>query len=270
MLPGVSSRAPCNAAYRCQLHVTGGTAPSPPVSGRYPPSYDCMCAGMLPVAGAGPCQVTVTSTSPTSRSDPAASAQYLPAGNHPLTAAPAQSVSQHIKVKYASFLYELSGRHWFYFIFFYFFLNIGFIFWFPHHAVSFVCSRISEQTTAFIFWVTKLVQVGAEVKTSDKHLLYWKVWRNLANHSYKTCKSGQGLSKAMGVENYKNSLFRASTNGIMWKQHEIWEVNGGIKYTYCMWVFVLRESSAAPGQWDYFVLENTFQHKFLATVLHNQ
>jgi len=136
--------------------------------------------------------------------------------------------------------------------------------------VSFVCSRISEQPTAFIFWVTNLVQVNAEVKTSDKHLLYWKVWGNLANHSYSRCKCGRGLSQAMGVENSKNRLFRASTNGIMWKQHEIWDVNGGIKYTYCMWVLVLRDSSAAPGQWDYFVLENTLQHKFLATVLHNQ
>jgi len=111
MLPGVSSRAPCNAAYQCQLHVTGGSAPSRPVSGGHPPSFDCMCAGMLPVAGVGPCHVIVTPTPPTSGSVPAASAQYLPAGNRPLTAALVRSVSQHIKVKYASFLYELSGFH---------------------------------------------------------------------------------------------------------------------------------------------------------------
>jgi hypothetical protein len=30
--------------------------------------------------------------------------------------------------------------------------------------VSFVCSRISEQPTAFIFWVTKLIQVDAQVR----------------------------------------------------------------------------------------------------------
>jgi len=110
-LPGASSRAPCNAAYQCQLHVTGGTAQSPPVSGGHPPSYDCMCAGLLPVAGVGPCHVTVTPIPPTSGSGPAASAQYLPAGNRPPTAAPVQSVSQHIKVNYASFVYELSGLH---------------------------------------------------------------------------------------------------------------------------------------------------------------
>jgi hypothetical protein len=63
--------------------------------------------------------------------------------------------------------------------------------------------------------------------------------------------------------------FQGLTNGIMWKQHKIWEVNGDIKYTYCMWVLVLRDSSAAPEQWEYFVLENTLQRKFLATVLHN-
>ena len=111
MLPGVSSRAPCNAAYLCQLHMTGCSAPSPPVSGTHPPSHDCMCAELLPVAGVGPCHVTVTPTPPTSGSVPAASAQHLPAGNHPLTAAPVQSVSQHINVKYASFLYELSVLH---------------------------------------------------------------------------------------------------------------------------------------------------------------
>ena len=70
-----------------------------------------MCAGLLPVVGVGPCHVTVTPTPPTSGSGPAASAQYLPAGNHPPTAAPVQSVSQHTKVKYASFVYELSGLH---------------------------------------------------------------------------------------------------------------------------------------------------------------
>jgi len=56
----------------------------------------------------------------------------------------------------------------------------------------------------------------------------------------------------------------------MWKQHDIWEVNGGIKHTYFMWVLVLRGSSAAPVQWDYFVLNNTLKHKFLSNVLHNQ
>jgi hypothetical protein len=30
--------------------------------------------------------------------------------------------------------------------------------------VSFVCSRISKQPTAFIFWVTKLIQVDAQVR----------------------------------------------------------------------------------------------------------
>jgi hypothetical protein len=55
--------------------------------------------------------VTVTPTPPTSGSGPAASAQYLPAGNRPPTSAPVQSVSKHIQVKYASFLYELSGLH---------------------------------------------------------------------------------------------------------------------------------------------------------------
>ena len=114
MLPGVSSRAPCNAAYQRQLHMTEASAPSPQVSGRLSPSYDCMCAELLPVAGVGPCLVSVTATPPTSGSVPEASVQHLPAGNHPLTAAPVQSVSQHIKVKYASFLYELSGLHWFY------------------------------------------------------------------------------------------------------------------------------------------------------------
>jgi hypothetical protein len=62
----------------------------------------------------------VTPTPPTSGSVPAASAQYLPAGNRPPTAAPVQSVSQHIQVKYASFVYELSGLHLF--ILFYFIL----------------------------------------------------------------------------------------------------------------------------------------------------
>jgi hypothetical protein len=50
------------------------------------------------------------------------------------------------------------------FILFYLLFNIGFIFWFHHHAVSFVCSRISDQPTALIFWVTKLIQVDAEVR----------------------------------------------------------------------------------------------------------
>ena len=122
MLPGVSSRAPCNAAYRCQLHVTGGSAPSPPVLGGHPPLYDCMCAELLPVAGVGPCQVTVTSTPPTSGSGPAASAQHLPPRNHPPTAAPVQSVLQHIQFKCVSFLYDMSGLHLFYFILFYFIL----------------------------------------------------------------------------------------------------------------------------------------------------
>jgi len=62
-----------------------------------------MSAELLPVAGDGPSHVTVISTSPTSGSGPEAYAQYLPAGNRPLTAAPVQSVSQHIKVKYAAF-----------------------------------------------------------------------------------------------------------------------------------------------------------------------
>lgn len=125
MLPGVSSTAPCNVAYWCQLHVTGGSAPSPPVSGGHPPLYDCICAELLPVAGVGPCHVTVTPTPPTSGSVPAASAQYLPAGNHPPTAAPVQSVSQHIKVKYAAFVYELSGFHGYcFFLFFKYCLHL--------------------------------------------------------------------------------------------------------------------------------------------------
>jgi len=170
MLPGVSSRAPCNAAYRCQLHVTGGSAPSPPVSGGHPQSFDCMSAEMLPVAGVGPCHVTVTTTPPTSSSGPAASAQYLPAGNHPPTAAPVQSVSQYIKVKYAAFVYELSGLHSYRFFFFFkYCLHLLF----HRNVMSFLCSRISEQPTAFIFWVIKQVQVDAEFKTNDKRPLYW-------------------------------------------------------------------------------------------------
>jgi hypothetical protein len=85
-----------------------------------------MCAGLLPVAGVGPCHVSVTPTPPTSGSVPEASVQYLPAGNHPLTAAPVQSVSQHIKVKYASFY--MSCQVCIGFILFYLFFNIGFIF----------------------------------------------------------------------------------------------------------------------------------------------
>ena len=111
MLPDASSRAPCNAAYQCQLHVTGGSAPSPPVSGGRPPSYDCMCAGLLLAAAFDPCHVRVTPVPPTLDSGLGASAQWLHAGNHPLTAAPVQSVSQHIRVNHASFLYEFSGQH---------------------------------------------------------------------------------------------------------------------------------------------------------------
>jgi hypothetical protein len=82
--------------------VTGGSAPSPPVSGGHPPSYDCTYAALLPAADIGPCHVTVTPAPPTSGSGPGASAQHLPAGNRPLTADLVQSVSQRIKVKYAS------------------------------------------------------------------------------------------------------------------------------------------------------------------------
>jgi hypothetical protein len=70
-----------------------------------------MCAGLLPVAGIGCCHVTMTPTPPTTGSGPAASAQHLPAGNRPLTAAPVQSVSQNINVKYSSFVFQLSGIH---------------------------------------------------------------------------------------------------------------------------------------------------------------
>jgi hypothetical protein len=123
ILPGVSSRAPCNAVYQCQLHMTGGSAPSLLFSGRLSPSCDCMYAELLPVAGIGPCYVSLTPTLPTSGSVPEASAQYLPAGNRPLTAAPLQSVSQHIKVKYASFY--MSCQVFIDFIITFFFLILG-------------------------------------------------------------------------------------------------------------------------------------------------
>jgi hypothetical protein len=45
--------------------------------------------------------------------------------------------------------------------------------------VSFVCSRISEQPTAFIFWVTKLVQVDAKVRqVTNVHCIgnFEKIW----------------------------------------------------------------------------------------------
>ena len=192
MLPGVSSRAPCSVAYRCQLHVTGGSARSPPVLGGHPPLYDCMCAELLPAADVGPCHATVTPAPPTSDSRPEASARYLPAGNRPLIAAPVQSASQHITVKHASFLYEFSGLHGCCFS------NDESSFGFLHLAASFVCSSISEKPTASVFCVTKLVHVTADVRQMTTCQLHRKVCGNLANHSYRRCKSGWGLYQSSG------------------------------------------------------------------------
>jgi hypothetical protein len=109
--------------------------------------------------------------------------------------------------------------------------------------VSFVCSRISEQPTVFIFWVTKLIPVDAQVRqVTNIHCIgrFEGIWLI-------TATVGATVDGAC-VKLWELRIPRTALSG----PQQIGEVKtaqnlggeGGIKYTYCMWVLVLRDSRA--------------------------
>ena len=73
--------------------------------------------------------------------------------------------------------------------------------------MSFVCSRISEQPTAFIFWVTKLIQVDAQVRqVTNVHCL--EVLRESGQSQLQRVQGWMGLVPSHGSSEFQEQTFQ--------------------------------------------------------------